>query len=303
MSRKTITVFGATGQQGGSVVDALLAQDTYSIRAITRDAGSEKAAALKAKGVEVVAADLNDPASLAAAFEEVHGAFLVTNFWDPATGGDEQAQVSRAVDAAKAAGVDHFIWSTLPNSREISGGKYEVAHFTNKALANKLVTDAGFAHHSFVEAPSFFQNFLSGMGPQPTGNGDEKAWTLPIDPNAKAVHAGDIGDLGKLVAEVFTHPEQAGQGQTLSVAADLYSWQDLADTLNAQGHNVVVNQVPAEAYATFFPGAAEIRDMMQYFEAHTYFGPEAEKHLAATNALIGDRITSFADWAKTNMAA
>lgn len=303
MSDKIIAVFGATGQQGGGVVDALLKKGGYAVRAITRDVHSEKAKALAGRGVEVVAADLNYPGTLGPALLGAHGVFLVTNFWDPATSVDEHAQAARAVMAAKAAGITHFVWSTLPDVAGISGGKYDVPHFTNKARANDLIRNAGFPHYSFVEAPSFFQNFLDGMGPQPTGEGDQKAWTVPMDPNRRAVHAGDINDLGVLVAEVFDHAEFVGAGQMLSLAADCYSWQELADILNAQGHNVVVKQVPGVVYDTFFDGAAEIRQMMEYFQEYTYFGPAAEANRERANALMGDRITGFADWAAANMPA
>jgi len=303
MSDKTIVVFGATGQQGSSVVSALLGKCGYAVRAVTRDATSDKAAAPREQGAEVVSADLNVPDTLAAAMQSAYGAFLVTNFWDPSTGAGEQAQVENAVNAAKAAGVSHFIWSTLPNVRQISDGKYNVVHFTNKADANQIVTDAGFTNHSFVEAPSFFQNFVTGMGPQPTGEGDQKAWTVPIDPQEKCVHAGDITNLGPLVAAALDTPEKTGQGQILSLAAAAYSWQDFADTLNAQGHNVIVNQVPGEIYDTFFPGASEIREMMSYFADYSYFGPEADKNVAAAQDLIGAEITDFSTWAKANMPA
>ena len=64
-----LTVIGATGAQGGSVVDAALKAGTYKVRAITRNTSSEKAKALAARGVEVVKADLNDLASLVGAFQ------------------------------------------------------------------------------------------------------------------------------------------------------------------------------------------------------------------------------------------
>ncbi|AZD29809.1 NmrA/HSCARG family protein [Pseudomonas chlororaphis] len=303
MSDKTIVVFGATGRQGQGVVNALLDQGAYTVRAISRDAGSDQAKGLAARGVEVVAADLNAADTLAPALNGAYGVFLVTNFWDPATGTSEYDQVKNVVNAAKSAGVSHVVWSTLPNVLEISGGRYGVSHFTNKALANVVIADAGFPYYSFVEAPFFFQNFLAQMAPQPTGNGNQKAWAVPMDITNKNVHAGDILELGKLVRQVFDHPETAGQGQILSLCPDAYSWQEFADILNAQGHNVVVNQVPGELYDTFYPGAEEVCEMMSYFEDYSYFGPDADTKRARADALVGGRLTGFADWAKVNMPA
>lgn len=303
MTSKTIVVFGATGRQGQGVVNALLDQGGYAVRAISRDASSDRAKRLAARGVEVIAADLNATDTLALALNGAYGVFLVTNFWDPATGTSEYDQVKNVVDAAKSAGISHVVWSTLPNAHEISGGKYEVSHFTNKARANAVIADAGFPYYSYVEAPFFFQNFLAQMAPQPTGNGDQKALVVPMDITNKSVHAGDIQELGKLVRQVFDHPETVGQGQILSLCADAYSWQEFADILNAQGHNVVVNQVPGKVYDTFYPGAEEVCEMMSYFEDHSYFGPEADTKRARADALVGGQLTGFADWAKVNMPA
>ena len=61
--------------------------------------------------------------------------------------------------------------------------------------------------------------------------------------------------------------------------------------------------MPADAYDNFFPGAHELREMFEYYEQYTYFGPEAGKRIAAANALVPDGFTSFADWAKIHMKA
>src|SRR6266566_5901732 len=104
-NKKLIAVIGATGHQGGGVVRALQASGQFKIRALTRNPGEHRELA-----DEVVKADLNRPETLNAAFEEVHGVFLVTNFRE--AGADELKQATAAVRAAKDAGVKHLIWST-----------------------------------------------------------------------------------------------------------------------------------------------------------------------------------------------
>jgi len=79
----------------------------------------------------------------------------VTNFWEPG-GADEIRQGESAVRAAKDAGVQHFVWSTLPNVEAIRGGKYQVPHFTGKAKVDAAVPAAGFRYHTFVVAPFFY---------------------------------------------------------------------------------------------------------------------------------------------------
>ena len=84
MTKQVIAVLGGTGQQGGGVVDALLGAGKFAVRVASRNPASDASQALTARGVEVVKADLLDPSSLRSALKGAHGAFLVTNFWDPA---------------------------------------------------------------------------------------------------------------------------------------------------------------------------------------------------------------------------
>ena len=133
---KLIAVIGATGQQGGAVVRALQAGGQFKVRALTRHPGKHRDLA-----DEVVEADLDRPETLKAALEGAHGVFLVTNFWEEGT--DEIKQATAAVRAAKDAGVKHFVWSTLPDVEEISGSKFDAAHFTGKAKVDRIVREAG----------------------------------------------------------------------------------------------------------------------------------------------------------------
>lgn len=294
MSSKVIAVFGATGTQGGSVVRALREQGRFRVRAITRDAR-------KARGLadEVAEADLERPETLAAALQGAHGVFLVTNFW-ARPDVDELAQGRAAVAAAKAAGVRHFVWSTLPDVEAIGEGRFHVKHFTDKAKVDAVVAAAGFESYTFVEAPFYFQNLAGQMSPQPQADG-RSAWTLPMDPSARVIHMGDITELGSLVAGAFAQPDRVGQGQRLSLSGSLASWNDVVAILRQQGHDVGFNRVPGEVFDGFFPGARELREMMDYFAAHTYFGPRAAEKIALANEVTVRPFTDFATWAKQNM--
>src|ERR1700736_3868164 len=158
-SKELIAVVGATGQQGGCVVGALEACNTLKVRPLTRNPAKHRELA-----DEVIQADLNRPATLAAAFEGAHGVFLVTNFWEE--GSDEVGQATAAVRAAKDAGVKHVVWSTLPDVEAISGGKFHVPHFTGKAKVDRIVKEAEFANHTFVIAPFYYQNLIGLLAPQ-----------------------------------------------------------------------------------------------------------------------------------------
>ncbi len=301
MTRQIITVVGGTGAQGGGVVDALLAADQFAVRVVTRNPASKAADVLEKRGVEVVKGDLIEPSSLRAGFEGAYGVFLVTNFWDPAQMKDETGIAATAVKEARAAGVQHFIWSTLPDAEKLTGGRLKLRHFTGKARADAAVAAAGFPRYTFVQAPFYFQNFLTHLAPQPLPNGG-RGWMVPMDPAARVMHGGDVKDVGRAVAAAFAAGDALPNGSYLAVCGGLYSWNDIVSTLNSQGHDVQVQQVPADAYDTFFPGAPEMRETFQYFEQCTYFGPERESRIAAANAIYPDGFINFSDWAKLNLA-
>jgi uncharacterized protein YbjT (DUF2867 family) len=114
MAKPVIAVIGGSGKQGGGVADALLRSGKFAVRAVSRNLAGDAAKALIGRGVEVVKGDLLDAASLRLPFEGAYGAFVVTNFWDPAQMRRETEIGAAAVKAARSFGVEHLIWSTLP---------------------------------------------------------------------------------------------------------------------------------------------------------------------------------------------
>jgi uncharacterized protein YbjT (DUF2867 family) len=292
-NKKLIAVIGATGQQGGGVVRALQASGQFKVRALTRDPDKHRELA-----EEVVEADLDKPETLKAAFEGAHGVFVVTNFWAHG-GADELTQAKGAIRAAKDAGVKHFIWSTLPDVEAISGGKFHVPHFTGKAKIDRVVKDAGFENYSFVIPPFYYQNLLATMAPQKQADGS-MGWALPLDPTLRVIHMGDINELGNVVAGAFAHPGEAGNDQYLPLVGDFMSFNEIVETLNRQGHNFSYTQVPKEIFAGFFPGANEIAEMLSYWEAHTYLGPDLSDQIALANKAAGREPTRFSTWAGEN---
>ena len=287
-----MAVIGATGQQGGGVVRALQASSQFKVRALSRNPGKHRELA-----GEVVEADLNRPETLKAAFAEAHGVFLVTNFREKGT--DELEQATAAVRAAKDAGVKHFVWSTLPNVEAISGGKFDVPHFTGKAKIDRIVKEAGFPHHTFVIAPGYYQNFVGPLAPQKQADGSV-GWALPLDPDVRCLHMGDIRELGKIVAGAFAHPDEGGNGEYLPLVGDFLSFNEIVETLNRQGHNLSYKQIPKETFAASFPGAAEIAEMISYWEAHTYLGSDSSDRIALANKIAGRQPTKFSTWAQVN---
>ncbi len=265
-SKKLIAVIGATGHQGGAVVRALQAGGQFKVRALTRNPDKHRDLA-----DEVVEADLNRPETLAAAFKGAYGVFLVTT--SSLEGTDERKQGAAAVQAAKDAGVKHVVWSTLPDVEAISGGKFI--------------------------APFFYQNLAGAMAPQKQADGS-MGWALPLNPSVRCIHMGDISELGAIVAGAFVHPDQAGHGEYLPLVGDFMSFDEIVDVLNRQGHNFSFTRVPADAFATLFPGAAEITAMFSYFQAHTYLGSDSRDRIALANKIAGRQPSKFSTWARVN---
>lgn len=306
--KKIIAVTGATGAQGGGLVRAILADPDggFAVRAITRNPNSDKAKALAEAGAEVVAADLDDPASLERAFSGAYGAFCVTNFWEHFSPEKEQAQAANLAKAAKAAGVQHLIWSTLEDTRKkvpLSSDqmptlleKYKVPHFDSKGESDALFTQAG-VPTTFLLTSFYWDNFIHfGMGPKPGPDG-KLAITFPMgDKKLPGIAAEDIG---RCAYGVF----QAGSkyiGKTVGIAGEHPTGAEMAAAFSkALGKEVVYNAVPPEVYRGFgFPGAEDLGNMFQYkrdFEAE-FCGARSVDESRALNP----KLQSFAEWLDAN---
>ena len=292
MEKKIIAVVGATGLQGKGVVNALIKAGSFKVRAITRNPNS-----YQGKADEVVQGNLTDLESLTNAFKDAYGVFVVTNFWEDA---NELEQGKIAIEAAKKANVAHFIWSTLPNVEAISGGKFEVPHFTGKAKVDEIVEAAGFTYYTFVQPPFYFQNLVGQLGAQKQQDGS-LGWALPIDPSKKVIHMADINDLGKVVAGAFLNPEKVGKGNYLSLAAGCYSFNDILSAFKANGKEYSFTYIPGEVFSKFpFKGADELTQMFSYFEESTYMGPNSDTQIKMANEISTEKFSSLEEWIKQN---
>ena len=271
--RKIIAVVGATGAQGGGLVQALLkdALGGFTPRAVTRNPESAKARALAERGAQVVAADIDDEASLAKALAGAHGAYFVTNFWEHFSPEKEQAQARNLAAAAKHSGVKHVIWSTLEDTRKwvpLSDarmptlmGKYKVPHFDAKGEADAYFRDAG-VPTTFLLTSFYWDNLIHfGMGPKPMG--DRLVFTLPMGEAKMPGIAAE--DIGRCAYGIF-RKGAATIGQTIGIAGEHLSGAQMAAALaHALGREVAYNAVTPAQYRGFgFPGAEDLGNMFQF---------------------------------------
>ena len=306
--KKVIAVLGATGAQGSGLVRAILAEPggPFAARAITRNVDSEKARALAAAGAEVVAADVDDEASLVRAFSGAHGAFCVTFFWDHFSPEREYDEAGKMARAARTAGLSHVIWSTLEDTRNevpladdrmpTLQGKYKVPHFDAKGAADQLFRDAG-VPTTFLLTSFYWENFIYfGAGPKPGPDGT-LALTMPM--GDKKLPGIAVEDIGKCAYAIF----KAGApfiGRTVGIAGEHLTGEQMAASLTrALGRTVRYNDVDPAVYRSFgFPGADDMGNMFQFkrdFNA-AYCG---RRDLAATRAL-NPALQTFDQWLTAN---
>jgi len=135
MNNKIIAVTGATGQQGGAVARKLLAEG-WQVRALTRDVDKPAAQELKALGAEIVPGDMDNRAELDAAFKGAYGVFSVQNYWLPNVQYEgEIKQGKNVADAAKAASVQHLVYSSVGSAHRGMGQK----HFDSKWVIEQYI--------------------------------------------------------------------------------------------------------------------------------------------------------------------
>jgi len=255
-----ILVTGATGAQGGGVARHLLARGVYAVRCLTRNTGSEKAAALAALGAEVVQGDLDDSESLRRALDGCYGVFGVTNFWEHFTA--EERHGRNLIDAVAATpGIEHFVFSSLPHAKKISGGTLDVPHFDIKAELEAYAREQP-VKTTFVHVAFYYENFLSFFPPQKQEDGSY-AFGFPQGDTPLAGVA--IEDAGGVIAAIFEQPE-AFLGKTVGIVGDDLSPSEYAATLTRiLGKKIVYNYIPQEVFASFgFPGADDLANMFTF---------------------------------------
>ncbi len=143
---------------------------------------------------------------------------------------------------------------------------------------------------------------MGALAPQKQADGT-LGWALPLDPDVRCIHMGDIHELGDVVAGAFVHSDQTGNGEYLPLVGDFMSFHEIVDTLNRQRHNFSVKQVPKEVFAALFPGGDEVAETFSYFQAYTYLGSEWSDRIALANKIAGRQPTKFATWAQANFPA
>ncbi|KAI1501208.1 NmrA-like family protein [Biscogniauxia marginata] len=304
-AKKVITVFGATGAQGGSVVSTFLSdpklKDNWAVRGTTRDVTKESAKKLAEKGVEVVAADFNDKASLVKAMAGSDTVFAVTNYWEKADQELEEQQGRNLADAAKEAGVKHYIWSSLFNITKLSNGKLSrVYHFDSKAHVEEYVRSLGIPT-SFFYPGLYMPNISESLFEQ--GPAPEHAWTfsLPIA-GSSPIALFDPVDTGKYVKAIVLHRDEL-LGKRLLSATQYLTCEEIVAGFRcvfpesgATARYVAVDEPAFREHmaGTGAPGFI-VDALYETFVLLQDFGYFGGASLDETRALVEDHLTTWED--------
>ncbi|WP_067823421.1 NmrA/HSCARG family protein [Nocardia inohanensis] len=261
---RTAVVFGATGAQGGSVIDHLLRGGTWRVRGVSRNPAGPAAQRMTARGVEMVRGDLDDPGVGDQVLPGADALFLVSNFWEPQQRG-EYEQGRAVIDAALRHGITNIVYSSLPGVWDITGGALDVPHYEGKFSVEKHYRDAG-APVAFVHPGWYYQNWLEvpllklfrDVDGVATFANTLRNGSLPIL---------DIRDLGGVVARMLADRESY-YGVTVPVISELRTSDQIAETFSrVLGETVRHRPKSAAEYSVDEP-TRDLAQMFEFFDRH-----------------------------------
>jgi uncharacterized protein YbjT (DUF2867 family) len=251
-TNKTLLITGATGNQGGAAIRHLI-RDGWKLRALTRDDSKPAAEELKKLGVEVVRGDLSNAESLDKALEGVYGVFSVQNFWEHGYEG-ELTQGKNLVDAAKKAGVKHFLLTSVGGAERNTG----LPHFDVKAVIEKHLKDSGISY-TIIRPVFFMENFNTWFKPAEAEG--KMTLTMALKPETK-LQMISTDDIGAFAKSIFSDPENYA-GKEIELAGDEISMPEVAKIYSKVfGKDVVFSQLPVEVLRQ---NSTEMADMFQWF--------------------------------------
>ena len=232
---RPILVCGATGSQGGAVARSLLGRG-FRVRALTRDPHKPEAQALADQGAEVVQGDMEDRSAMDRVLEGAYGVFAVQNFWE--TGYDREVQQGKTVaDAAKAAGVEHFVYSSVGSAHRQTG----IPHFDSKWEVEEHVRQIRLPYT--ILRPTFFMQNWEWMREHILGG----TLAQPLDPD-KLFQQVAVEDVGAFAAIAFERPEE-WIGREVDLAGDEQTMPEISATFSrVTGKEIGYYQVPWDQF-------------------------------------------------------
>ena len=290
MNNKMILVTGATGQQGGAVARQLLKQPGFAVRAMTRDSAKPAARSLAQAGAELFRGDLDDPDSVRRALEGAWGVFSVQNFME--SGYDREIRQGKSLaDAAKAAGVQHFVYSSVVSADRKTG----LPHFESKWQIEQHIHQCGLPYT--ILRPAFFMQNWYTYAREPILSG---TLTLPLNPQT-SLQQISVGDIGAFAVMAFQNPSKWA-GRTIELAGEELTMQRVAETLSrVLGRSVKYVQVPWDQFRQ--NAGEEMTKMYRWFQDVGYHVDIAALRKEHPSLATLEQVLRRQDWTTAATAA
>ncbi|KAH8655221.1 hypothetical protein BX600DRAFT_482825 [Xylariales sp. PMI_506] len=262
-----LKVTGATGSQGGGVVNVMKKTPGWKVRAVTRNPESESAKKLAAEGVEVVQASFDDEASLVKAFEGVSAVYAVTNWWEHVFSGksqheagviEEEQGMNVARAAAKTPTMEHYIWSTTPSAKRMLKGELETPHMDYKAnvderIKNELPELAAKTTYLYLGYYPQKLAFFPFLRPIEYPQNGQYIQVIPTNPNAKILLSGDMTVNPGIWVRQALATGKPSFGKYANVALEKWTFKEMLDVWGEiTGKKGVVVECSIEAYTALW---------------------------------------------------
>lgn len=305
MGKKVLAVFGATGLQGGSVIDYVLSNaelsSEYSIRAVTRDITKPSSQALRNQGVEVVPGDADAPDTLSAALSKADTVFIVTlTVYDDLLKEREFRQTKAIADAAVNAGAKYLIYSTMVQAQRLYG--QEVVAFDSKAEGELYIRSLPI-DVAFFAPGMFMQNFLDPRELRQVPDQPGVYCITNFIPGDTAVPFIDArADTGKFVGAILARPSRY-VGQMFCAATHMYTLSEVAGIITrVTGKKTIYIQKSEKEWAESV--AQEVAGprvaMYKFIQDPGYYGECSKEKVAWTSEQVGGGLTSFEEFLERN---
>lgn len=279
-NRDIILVTGATGKQGGAVAHAL-SYNGYKVRAMTRKPDDQKAAALKAFGMDVIHGDYDDPKSLECALDGAWGVFAVQNTWEAGVQREEE-QGKRFAGLAREKGIARFVYTSVGSAHRKTG----IPHFDNKSRIEETVRSLKFPSYAILRPVFFMENFLSPSMLPGLLQGKLRIGLRP-ETRLQMIAVDDIGKFGLMLFE--RHEKM--NGAEIDIAGDAHTMPEIAGILGrAIGRKIEFAEAPKEDVRKF---SEDYAIMLEWFDRVGY-----DVDIPALSKKYGIGLTSLDEWAR-----
>lgn len=283
-AERIILVTGATGNQGGAVARQLLQRGKFKVRAMVRDQNKPAAQALQQAGAELVQADFNDRTSLDRALQGVYGVFSMQDFRE---GAEVEIRHGRAIaDAAKAANIEHLVYSSVGSAERNTG----IPHFDSKFQVEEHIRSIELPY-TILRPVFFFYNYNSMRSMVENGT-----LLQPLSPDTTKLQQLSEEDYGAMVAEVFEQPADFMQREIEVASVEMTMTEIAAAFSRVLGKPVNYQQIPFEAFEQ--QAGEEVTIMYRWFEEVGYIADLAQLKRDFPAPIDFESYLRDHDWAK-----